>query len=326
MLDKEFDLWLIVMGQLTHETFKTECEAILDKFNTIVLPISGADGTLEGMSLHSARIAREVHALLSQNKPDLVTLWADRYELLPIAMVASYLGIPIAHIQGFEVSGNIDDKVRNAVSALADIHFVSHDNALEKAQRSGYENVYMTGCPSLDGIYPYGKKSDHVVSLFHPHTKEIHDMKRQIVEVFNQTIKFCENNNYKLYWFSPNNDPGNIHIHESLKDKVAMITNMAGKEYIELLGTARAIVGNSSSGIREASYLGIPSVVVGDRQAGRFCADNVIRSKPEFVELALNIAVSKVTHPSRLFGDGCASERIINILKGWDRWQKVSKN
>lgn len=115
----------------------------------------GAD-TLNGMAQTCSELTREAFLYFTNNICDCCIIIADRHELLPVATVVAYLDIPIAHIQGFEVSGNIDNKVRDAISMLADIHFVSHTWAKIRGHNMGRREVYDVGCPSIDFMKSLG--------------------------------------------------------------------------------------------------------------------------------------------------------------------------
>ncbi len=173
--EKEIQLTLLIGGGLVDEEFSDLRSDIHSRFNAIELDHGRADGTLQGMATVGTRIGRRVNDMFSRLRPDLLVLWADRHELLPVAMVAAYLQIPICHIQGGEDSGNIDQRVRHAVSMMSDLHMVSHDEAYKKLVSFGLNNVHQTGCPSLDVIDRLGIKrakvlNDTVICLYHPHT------------------------------------------------------------------------------------------------------------------------------------------------------------
>jgi UDP-N-acetylglucosamine 2-epimerase (hydrolysing) len=152
--------------------------------------------------------------------------------------------------------------------------------------------------------------------MFHPHTNELEDMHSQTTTLVTKLTNFCDTNHLKLIWFAPNNDPGHVTVTSSLLDNdMEVITNVNGNEYLELLARARFIIGNTSSCIREASYLGTPAIIVGDRQQNRTHADNVLFSDFSKLELSLEVAYNSKPKPSNLFGDGYSSEKIVAKLK-----------
>lgn len=274
---------------------------------------------------HFAALAHEAVARLTnrytehKNPGDVVIFIGDRWELLPAAMGFAYQNIPIIHIQGGEISSNIDNKVRWAVSALADLHFVSHEDAHKRLRDAGFKNIFNTGCPSIDymrieKIKRHVPAEKYVICIFHPHTNEQRESKIQIQVTAMAVSMFCSEHDYKCYWFTPNNDPGSVAIREFL-EFLDPIDNMVGKEFLHLLAGARMIVGNSSAGIREAGYLGVPSVNIGNRQSGRVRAHNVVNATFDNIIPMMEEVIGFHPIPSNLFGDGHASERIIKQIR-----------
>lgn len=320
--DPELSLSLIVTGGLLGEGNADLYKHINSNYGCNSIPLPDYDGTRKGMAETLATLSSNYTKTLLDINPDVALIIADRFELLPFASVAAYLNIPLVHLQAFEVSGNIDNKVRGAVSALADIHLTSHCYATVKGIDSGYRKVYTTGCPSIDyckRFYP-SEKNDAVILMYHPLTTDP-TASRDVKLIYEQTKKYCNENNYALWWFAPNNDPGYKEVLENSSEK--LFWNLEGDTFYKLLAGARAIVGNSSAGIREASYFGVKAVNVGKRQEGRERAGNVIDCSPEEVYESLNKQM--FIFQSHLFGDGDASSKIINILKE-KRWLRKRKN
>jgi UDP-N-acetylglucosamine 2-epimerase len=224
-------------------------------------------------------------------------------------------------VQGGETSGNIDNKVRNAISQLADIHFVSHKPAFDRLIGMGVNNIYCNGCPSIDVIRVHGIQRKevlpYVICCFHPHTNEINKVHEQALKVFTDVTTFCKDKNLKLYWLAPNNDPGFIHIEECLSGEVELIENMLGYDFLQLLSRSSFIIGNTSSCIRESSYLGVPSVVIGDRQKDRVMAKNAIACDFNNIVQSMELALESKPLVSNLFGDGYSSEYITRTLERW---------
>lgn len=280
-------------------------------------------------------------------KPDMVVTIADRFETLATAVAASYMNIPLIHIQGGEVTGNIDEKVRHAITKLADIHIVSTEKAKERVMKMGEreDRIFVTGCPSIDiarevkehydelkfdpikkynGVGRYLEKRDpYIVVQLHPVTTELDSAKKQTDCVLEWAAKIgCQ-----VYWFWPNVDAGSdavtkeIRIHRELNpaDNIYYFTGMGPEDFLVLLMGARCIVGNSSVAIRECSYLGVPAINIGNRQIGRERGGNVIDC--EFNIEAISSAYNKITNSPRccsddLYGDGYAGERIADVIEG----------
>jgi UDP-hydrolysing UDP-N-acetyl-D-glucosamine 2-epimerase len=281
-------------------------------------------------------------------KPDAVISVADRYETITTAVAAAYMNIPVAHVQGGEVTGSIDEKVRHAVTKLSDLHFVSNKNAATRVVKMGerQDRVHITGCPSIDlaawvldknndpklrdsleyqVMRGVGQKLDpssrYILCMQHPVTYEWTNAAEQARE----TLKTVHKSGLPCYWFWPNvdagsdltskairmfreqNDPANIHF----------LKNMPPETFLYMLANSRCIIGNSSVGIREAAFLGVPSVNIGSRQLGRDCGRNVIHVRHNQREIsdALEKQFAKGRYDSDpVYGDGSAGPRIAELL------------
>lgn len=277
-------------------------------------------------------------------KPDVVVTVADRFETLATAVAASYMNIPTVHVQGGEVTGSIDEKVRHAVTKLADQHFVCTDLARERVIRMGEHEhrVHLTGCPSIDiaaevaaepelsydPIEAYGGSGadvdiadGFVVVLQHPVTTEHGAALAQITE----TLRATADVGLPVLWFWPNVDAGSDGTSKGIRvfreqggaSNMHFFRNMPPEEFLRLLMASRGIVGNSSVAIRECSYLGVPAVNVGSRQGGRERGANVIDVEHERDEIlmALRRQVEQGRLPSdHTYGDGGAGQRIAELL------------
>jgi UDP-hydrolysing UDP-N-acetyl-D-glucosamine 2-epimerase len=274
-------------------------------------------------------------------RPDLVLLIGDRYEALAAAIAAAYMNICIAHIQGGEVSGSIDESTRHAITKFAHFHFPSTHRSAEYLIRMGEnpETILAVGCPSSDIAHNLNRTlSDEIINtggsgptinfskpfllvIFHPTTTEYGDERRQMNEILTalnilkmQTV---------LLW--PNIDAGADHISKAIRvfrdqtqqEWLRTITNLSPENYLKVLSNASCAIGNSSSFVRDASYFGTPVVLAGARQDGREIDDHVMP-----VPIAAGDIVTAVraqfTHgryqPSILYGDGRVAERISEGL------------
>lgn len=331
--------------------------ALLDRYGTAVRYIE-EDGfqiaarvymVLEGENL--ATMAKttgigllELATVLDNLKPDVVVTVADRYETLATAVAASYMNIPVAHVQGGEVTGSIDEKVRHAVTKLSNLHFVSTEKAAERVIRMGEdpETVFVTGCPSIDlaaeilnqpeldfdPIEKYGGvgapldlSDGYLVVMQHPVTTEYELARRHTFE----TLYAVRELGLPVLWFWPNVDAGSdgtsnaIRTFRELEQPTNMhfFKNMAPIDFLRLLYNSRCMVGNSSAGIRECSFLGVPAVNIGTRQAGRERGRNVIDVDYDRRQIirAIERQLSNGRYPSDLiYGDGKAGERIADLL------------
>ena len=276
--------------------------------------------------------------------PDIVVTVADRFETMATALTAAYMNIPLAHIQGGEVTGSIDEKVRHSITKLADLHLVSCEPAADRVRRLGEKaaQVYVTGCPSIDlaaqigaspaldfdpctkygGVGPYVDPSGgYIVVMQHPVTTE-HRLARQHVE---ETLAAVLETGLPAMWFWPNVDAGSDSTSQALRifrerhpeAPVHFFKNFAPLDFLRLLYNARALVGNSSVGVRECGYLGTPVVDIGTRQQGRDKSTNVLAAEytRESIGRALATQLAVQRYPTDLlYGDGRAGPRIADVL------------
>jgi len=278
-------------------------------------------------------------------KPDMVVTIADRYETIATAIAASYMNIPLVHIQGGEITGTIDEKVRHAVTKLADIHLVSTKKASENVIRMGEnpDSVFITGCPSIDiaanvlnnpaiDFDPFAKykgvgsvfdvqNKDYLVVMQHPVTTEYEQARTQILE----TLYAVKEIGLPAFWFWPNVDAGSDGTSKGIRmfrenerpTNIHFFKNMESEDFLRLVYNSRCLVGNSSVGIRETSFLGVPTVNVGTREAGRERGSNVLDVDYNRVQIqeAVRKQVSNGRYPSDpLYGKGDAGQQIAKIL------------
>lgn len=292
----------------------------------------------------------ELSSVFDNLKPDMVVTIADRFETMATAIAASYMNIPLVHLQGGEVTGNIDEKVRHAVTKLADIHLVASEKAKLRVINMGEypSKVFQTGCPSIDlarevknesklDFDPYEKyggvgnpldlENGYLVVMQHPVTTEYNRAREQI-EI---TLEAISNFDLPVLWFWPNVDNGSDgtskgirSYREHCKEKVKNIyffKNMEGKDFLKLLYNSHCLVGNSSVGVRECGYLGVPVVNIGSRQAGRERVASVIDVDYDEKKIiaAINRQLKNGFHdPELVYGDGYSGFKIAEILNTVD--------
>lgn len=286
----------------------------------------------------------ELATVFDNLKPDLVVTIADRYETIATAIAASYMNIPVVHIQGGEVTGSIDEKVRHAVTKLADLHLVSTKCAAKRVQKMGEEpgKIFVTGCPSIDlaaeimpdpslNFNPFQKYggvgeleqllNGYLVVMQHPVTTEYKLAREQVLE----TLEVIHKIGMPTLWFWSNVDAGADGTSNGIRmfrEKVKprnmhFFKNMSPTDFLRLLYNSKCLIGNSSVGIRECSFLGVPVVNIGSRQAGRERGQNVIDVDHNFdgIHKAVNHQIENGRYESdKLYGDGKAGERIANLL------------
>lgn len=288
----------------------------------------------------------ELSSVFDILRPDIVVTIADRFETMSTAIAASYMNIPLAHVQGGEVTGNIDEKVRHAITKLADYHFVASDAARQRVIGLGEEPLFTfdTGCPSIDlarsvleesrsghEFNPYEKyggvgevadlSKGYIVVLQHPVTTEV-DQAREQAEA---TLRAVHESGLPTLWFWPNVDAGADATSGAIRrfretvrpHNMHFFKNMEPEDFLRLLIGSKCLVGNSSVGIRECCYLGVPVVNIGSRQDRRDRGSNVIDVAPDHEAIGKAIGQwlsAKRPRSEKIYGGGDAGTRIANLL------------
>ncbi|MDB2369501.1 UDP-N-acetylglucosamine 2-epimerase [Planktomarina temperata] len=284
----------------------------------------------------------EYSNILATEDPDIVLLIGDRYEALAAAIAATYMKIPIAHIQGGEVSGSLDEYARHAISKLATYHFPATERSAHYLYLMGEpkDKIYLVGCPVGELV---ADTPDHVdwdtinnvllgqkieseqkflLVVQHPNTS-----KNEEVEIIKNMLQAISNVSIQTIWLWPNIDASSDLISKELRKyrekeintKISFATNFSPELYQSLLKNTACAIGNSSSFIRDASFSGTPVVIVGDRQIGReFSSNIIIDDGHSHIALKDNILRQlsvKRYHPSNLYGDSLAAEKIVSSLE-----------
>jgi len=332
--------------------------ALLDRYGSAVNYIE-KDGfeitakvfnVLEGENLTAAAKTTgigilELSTVFDNLRPDIVVTVADRFETMATAISASFMNIPLAHIQGGEVTGNIDEKVRHSITKLADYHFVASENAKQRVIQLGENEavVFNTGCPSIDiaqevskhsslTFNPYEKyggvgsqpdlSNGYIVVMQHPVTNEYQDSRKHI----EATLRAIQTINKPTLWFWPNVDAGADGTSSGIRsfrekykmENVHFFKNMEGDDFLNLLNASLCLIGNSSVGIRECAYLGVPVVNIGSRQNRRDRGENVVDvsyDENEIVSAITSILSQNNRSKSNVYGGGDAGEKIALLLK-----------
>lgn len=284
----------------------------------------------------------ELSTAFEELKPDVVITVADRFETMATAIAASYLNIPLAHIQGGEITGNIDETVRHAITKLAHYHFPATEMSGQRLLKMGEEDwrVKVTGCPSIDTLIEtrltldeceeyIKKRTDNTIDLKkpfilvaqHPVTSECMEGRKQILETLHALRNFEEQK--MVLW--PNIDAGSNLVSLGIRgfqeqygdEGFYCFKNFPPEVYNCFLEHASCLVGNSSSFIREASFLGTPAVIVGNRQEGREHGSNVVYVSNDSKEIK-DAVLKQLMHGryecEKIFGDGNAGIRIADYL------------
>ena len=290
----EFNVHIFVTGMhLLPEYGYTVNEIVNSKFSNITKFDNSADGKME-MSL--SKTIEGFSNYLSDLKPDLVVVHGDRLEALAGAIVSSINNTLVAHIEGGEISGTIDESIRHAISKFSHIHFTSDEESKQRLIKLGEnpKNINVIGSPDLDlmneeNMEPINKVKEYYeisfnnygIVLFHPVTTEI-DCLDDHVSHLCQALISSKKNYIVIY---PNNDLGNERIIKKYKkilknNSFKIFPSLRFEYFLTLLKHSDFLIGNSSCGLREAPFFGVPSINIGTRQKGRSNLSQIINVDP----------------------------------------------
>ena len=268
----------------------------------------------EGMDITLSRTVNGFSKFIKKIKPDLIVYHGDRVEALAAAIVGSLNNILTAHIEGGELSGTIDESIRHSVSKLSHYHFVSNKNSEKRLIQMGEnkKNIFIIGSPDIDLMYSkdlptfnemkkrYKINFDkYSICIFHPVTTE-NKYNKKYTDIFFESLKLSKKNYIIIY---PNNDTGSDYIfkkiHTLKSKKIKKFPSMRFEFFLTCLKNSEFIIGNSSAGIREASYYGIPAINVGSRQQMRERTSNVYDTKHDINQILKSI--NKIKHKKKNF-------------------------
>lgn len=338
----ELELCLIVGASAVLSRFGDLLDIIKhDGFHPVAEVYSMVEGSTPIAMAKSVGLTTiELASLFENLKPDLVLTIADRFETLATAIAASYMNIPLAHTQGGEVTGSIDESVRHAITKLAHIHFPATKQAERYILKMGEnpDNVHLTGCPAMDlakaanksrpdrAFFDQHKGSGvainpdkaYFVVVQHPDTTE-YEKSYHMTECL---LTVIEKLKVQVCWLWPNIDAGSDLISKTLRkyqkenNCIHFYRNFPPEDYIRLIANCACLIGNSSSGIREGAFLGTPVVDIGDRQHYRERANNVLHSNNDIYEIlgAIKTIRGREIIPSYRFGKGDAGTHIVEKL------------
>lgn len=284
--------------------------------------------TIEGLSAYSKTI-----------NPDMIIVHGDRVETLAGAIVGSLNNILVAHIEGGEISGTVDELIRHSVSKLSHIHFVSNENAANRLKQMGEINssIHAIGSPDIDIMFSSSLPNldvakayyqitfdSYAIAMFHPVTTEAKEMERYANDFVQALLH--DTHNYVVVF--PNNDLGTNTILEAYKklgnhSRFRIFPSLRFEYFLTLLKNAQFIIGNSSAGIREAPYYGIPIINIGTRQQNRAVhaeiinVDYNINSISEALKIIDNQQV-EITKSD--FGQGNSTALFLEALQNKDTW------
>lgn len=344
--DSFFDLQLILTtssilpryGDIS-EIIKNDGFKINEKIFTLV------EGETPATMAKSTGLALiEISSCFSRLKPDLIFVVGDRFETMSPALAASYMNIPIAHTMGGEVTGTIDESIRHALTKLSHLHFPASKEAKKRILMLGekQKTVFNVGCPRIDFVKEVimkkklidkkilmrgvGKKIDinrpFLVLSYHPVTTEYGRIDKQMRII----LSVIDEIGFPTIILWPNADAGSADIAKVIRifrennklNNARFFKNLPTETYIQIINKTHCLIGNSSSGIREGNFIGVPCVNIGTRQQGRERGDNVIDvdlNKKKITDAIFKQIKKKKFNQGKVYGNGNAAKKIIKILK-----------
>lgn len=344
-LQAQADVTVVVVGSALLERYGSVVDVIRRDCGPVETCWTVVEGeTLETTARSTALTLLDVAAVLRRVRPDAVIVHADRHEVLGAAMAARYLELPLIHLQGGEQTGSIDDRVRDAITQLADCHLVSTETAAARVWAMRGHRAVVTGCPSIDVAVAAtdgppvtleelgGDGADvdlsqpFLVVLQHPVSDHAEDA---FIEM-GITLMGCELSGLPMVVFWPGNEAGMAGASKAIRMwkpllPMRTVRNLPPERFLKLLTQAACLVGNSSAGLRECSALGVPVVNIGDRQVRRERAANVVDCATVVHEITEAIRTQSGGRyaPSTLYGDGHGGEKmaaaIMEFVHGTDR-------
>lgn len=283
----------------------------------------------------------EFSTLFNNIKPDVVLVRGDRFEVLAATIAAAYSNIPIAHIEGGDVSGTIDESVRHAITKFSHIHFPTNEESKTRITRMGEDPRYIFnfGSPDVEVVrelaksdYPFDVHSTgsgavldlsqgYVIVMYHPVVSEVSEAGKHAREL----ISAIHDLGVQALWFWPNADVGAETISQEMRrfndqvkgHKIRFMKDIPPHEFVWLLKNSQCLVGNSSAGMKECSYLGIPVVNIGTRQNGRLKATNVVEVPPEAgkIKAAVKKQIGAGRYaPSKLYSSEKTAKKIAKVI------------
>ncbi|TKD70739.1 UDP-N-acetylglucosamine 2-epimerase [Pseudalkalibacillus hwajinpoensis] len=337
---KMFELNVFVTGMhLLSKYGSTYSEIEKDGFNNIYKYIN--QSTNSNMDIALSNTILGLSNFVAEIQPDLIVIHGDRLEALAGAIVGAFNNIKVAHIEGGEVSGTIDESIRHAITKFSHIHLVANSEAKNRVIQLGEKenSIYIIGSPDIDIMHsnklPTIEKArqrynlfceEYSIVMYHPVTTEVSKLRRNVKELVDALIK-SEKNFVVIY---PNNDEGTDIILDEYKrfedfTNFKLFPSIRFEYFLTILKHSQSIIGNSSAGIREAGVYGIPAIDIGNRQEGRYSItdnQNIIHVNEDIndIESAIYRASIMNIPTNSIYGNGNSDEKFIKILEN-NNWE-----
>jgi UDP-N-acetylglucosamine 2-epimerase (hydrolysing) len=338
---QEFELFVFVTGMhMLSKYGSTFSEIEKDGFKNLYKFIN--QGAHSSMDIALSNTIVGLSNYVAEIKPDLIVIHGDRLEALAGAIVGAFNNIKVAHIEGGEVSGTIDESIRHAITKFSHFHFVANEESKNRVIQLGEktDSIHIIGSPDIDIMYskdlPSINKvrerydinySNYSILMYHPVTTEIDNLKNNIQNLVDAIIE----SGLKYIVIFPNNDIGTDIILNEYKrfngnQNIKVYPSIRFEYFLTLLKYSDFIIGNSSAGIREASVYGVPSINVGRRQQGRVNRNgegfiiNVSDDSKEIIN-GIQKASKMECYPESFFGNGSSDQLFIDILEDKHIWE-----
>lgn len=336
---KEFECHIFVTGMHTLQEFgNTQFEIIQDHFTNIHIYMNQI--IEEPMDLVLANTINGFSRYIRELRPDMIVIHGDRVEALAGAICGALNNILVAHIEGGELSGTIDESIRHSISKLAHVHFVSNEDAKRRLIQMGEQEntIFVIGSPDIDLIMNKSSLdykqimeryeipfSDYAILMYHPVTTELHYLRENVHSLVDAVLE--SNLNYIV--INPNNDNGYHIILEEYQrlngcERIKRYPSIRFEFFIELMRHAQLLLGNSSAGIHEAPVIGLSSVNIGSRQKNRFQYDTIINVKEGKTDILEGIKVAKALDKQKsttYFGNGNSKQLFFEAIQGTQIWE-----
>lgn len=336
--DPKFELHIFVSGMhLVDKLGSTYREVLKDKYENIYVDFSQANTGI--MSFDLGNVISNLTNYCRKIKPDMIVIHGDRIDALAGAVVGALNNIVVAHIEGGELSGTIDESIRHANTKLSHLHLVSNQEAKERLLQLGEEKkrIFVIGSPDVDIMlsdrlpsldeakkrYEIGFEN-YAICMYHPVTTEVGQLKRNVENLVNAMLD--SKRNYIVVY--PNNDLGSDTIIEEYsrlkgKERFRVFPSLRFEHFLTLLKNADFMIGNSSAGIRETGVYGVPGIDIGNRQRGRYSErnKNLQHVEGSYEDIINAIAlVDDYKKISYQFGTGNSTEKFMGIIRDDNIW------
>jgi UDP-N-acetylglucosamine 2-epimerase (hydrolysing) len=337
--NKKFDPYIFVTGMHMEKKFGSTWVEISKIFKNIKIKKFKNKNEKEGFDVSFSNTIREFSKFIKKVNPNLIILHGDRLEALAAAIVGSINQVLIAHIEGGERSGTVDEHIRHSISKLSHLHFVSNIEAKKRLIKLGEDRnkIFIAGSPDIDLMVEnklpsfeevkkrYNLKfNNYIIFLFHPVTGELNKLEKQI-DILIRAVKQSKKNAVIIY---PNNDLGNDliirKINSNFKDKkiFRIFLSMRFEYFLRTLKESLLIIGNSSAGFYEAPVFGVPSINVGNRQEnrGNFKSIYNVNFNQQKITSLIRLLGGKKFKSIKIFGKGNSAKIITKILLRKSTW------